>query len=151
MGTMIKKGDRLRCVDNRGASGRLEQGNYYTAAGDEFALLDEMVVNLVECPTYDTGFYTDRFTTAFEFPYVKAKDDAFAHQIGGSHYTDMPIQPIEFILKNNLGWSEGNAIAYISRWRKKGGLQDLRKAVDTLNKLISYEESISGTDTGTPT
>lgn len=62
-------------------------------------------------------------------------------QVGGSHYRDMEIQPIEYILKNKIGFSEGNVIKYVSRWRSKGGIQDLEKAVQTLQQLISHEKS----------
>ena len=60
-------------------------------------------------------------------------------QIGGSHYKDMAIQPADYIMKNGLGWAEGCAIAYISRWRQKGGVQDLEKAIHTLQLLIESE------------
>lgn len=62
-------------------------------------------------------------------------------QIGGSHYKDMAIQPSEYILKNGLGWAEGCAIGYISRWRQKGGVQDLEKAIHTLQLLIESESA----------
>ena len=39
--------------------------------------------------------------------------NVYKKQIGGSHYKDMPIQPAEFINKNNLPFAEGNAIKYI--------------------------------------
>jgi hypothetical protein len=61
-------------------------------------------------------------------------------QVGGSHYKDMAIQPIEFIMKNNIGFMEGNAIKYISRWRSKGGVEDLKKARHYLDMLIEFEE-----------
>lgn len=61
-------------------------------------------------------------------------------QIGGSHYKEMAIQPIEFIMKNNIGFMEGNAIKYISRWRSKGGIEDLKKARHYLDMLIEFEE-----------
>ena len=61
-------------------------------------------------------------------------------QVGGSHYKDMPIQPIEYIMKNNIGFMEGNAIKYISRWRSKGGVEDLKKARHYLDMLIEFEE-----------
>jgi hypothetical protein len=61
-------------------------------------------------------------------------------QVGGSHYRDMEIQPIEYILKNKIGFSEGNVIKYVSRWRSKGGIQDLEKAVQTLQQLITHEK-----------
>ena len=42
---------------------------------------------------------------------------ALDKQVGGNHYKDFAIQPIEFIVKNNLGFIEGNVIKYICRWR----------------------------------
>lgn len=57
-------------------------------------------------------------------------------QIGGSHYKDMPIQPYEYIVKNNIGWHEGNAIKRISRWKTKGGKEDIQKAIHELELLL---------------
>jgi len=56
-------------------------------------------------------------------------------QVGGSHYKDMPCQPVNFITCNNLGFCEGNAIKYICRYKKKGGVQDLDKAIHYLQLL----------------
>ena len=61
-------------------------------------------------------------------------------QIGGDHYKDMAIQPIEFITKNNIPFIEGNIIKYICRWRVKGGVEDLKKARHYLDMLIENEE-----------
>src|SRR6202142_2370245 len=49
-------------------------------------------------------------------------------QIGGTHYKDVAIQPFEYIHKNNICYLEGT-IKYVSRWRTRGGIQDLEKAV----------------------
>ena len=49
-------------------------------------------------------------------------------QVGGSHYKNYKIQPVEFIIKNNIGFVEGNIIKYILRFKEKGGVQDLLKA-----------------------
>ena len=57
-------------------------------------------------------------------------------QVGGSHYKDMPIQPSEYITKNGLGWYEGNAIKYITRYKTKGGKQDIEKAIHYLELLL---------------
>ena len=62
-------------------------------------------------------------------------------QVGGDHYKDKPIQPIEYIFMNKLGFCEGNIIKYVSRWREKGGIEDLRKAEHYLQKLIELESS----------
>jgi hypothetical protein len=61
-------------------------------------------------------------------------------QIGGSHYKDMAIQPIEYVMANAIPFAEGNIIKYVSRWRKKGGIQDLKKARHMLDVLIEHEE-----------
>jgi hypothetical protein len=61
-------------------------------------------------------------------------------QIGGSHYKDMEIQPVEFILGNGLSFLEGNIIKYICRYKNKGGLQDLDKARHYLDMLIEQCE-----------
>ena len=63
---------------------------------------------------------------------MSAKD----YQIGGSHYKNKGIQPIEYIMSNGLGFCEGNVIKYISRWRDKNGLDDLLKAKHYLEFLI---------------
>lgn len=57
-------------------------------------------------------------------------------QIGGSHYKDLPIQPIEFIVANDIPYREANIIKYVVRWRSKNGLEDLKKARHYLDMLI---------------
>lgn len=64
---------------------------------------------------------------------------ANAVQHGGDHYKSQTIQPWDYIASNGLGYFEGNVVKYVSRWRKKGGLQDLRKAQHYLQKLIEVE------------
>jgi len=60
-------------------------------------------------------------------------------QIGGEHYKKFKIQPIEFIVKNNLGYIEGNIIKYICRHKEKGGKNDLLKAKHYIDLLIQLE------------
>jgi hypothetical protein len=60
-------------------------------------------------------------------------------QIGGTHYKDMPIQPIDFITKNNIPYIEGNIIKYLCRWKSKNGVEDLKKAKHYLEMLIDIE------------
>jgi Protein of unknwon function (DUF3310) len=64
---------------------------------------------------------------------------ALNKQVGGSHYKDFSIQPVEFIQKNGLGFCEGNAIKYLCRWKEKGGIQDLQKAIHYVELLIEME------------
>lgn len=65
--------------------------------------------------------------------------DAQNRQVSGKHYLEMEIQPAEFIHRNHMGYLEGRAITYISRWRKKGGVEDLRKAQHMIDLLIHFE------------
>lgn len=65
---------------------------------------------------------------------------AFEKQIGGSHYASMVIQPAEYCHLNGIGKLEGDVIAYVSRWKTKNGLEDLRKARHTLDLVIEMEE-----------
>lgn len=60
-------------------------------------------------------------------------------QVGGSHYKDLKIQPIEFIHANNIPFCEANAIKYLCRWRNKNGRQDLEKAKHYIDLLIELE------------
>jgi Protein of unknwon function (DUF3310) len=66
------------------------------------------------------------------YPYAPSK------QVGGSHYTKYAIQPSEYILKNNIGWLEGNAIKYLTRWKDKGGRLDLEKAKHYVELLLEW-------------
>lgn len=60
-------------------------------------------------------------------------------QVAGNHYK-APIECWDYIIANNLGYLEGTAIKYITRWRKKNGIEDIRKAIHFLEKLIEVEE-----------
>ena len=60
-------------------------------------------------------------------------------QISGDHYKNKAIQPVEYIHANGMGFCEGNVVKYISRWKEKGGIQDLEKARHYLDILIQLE------------
>ena len=64
---------------------------------------------------------------------------ATSKQVGGDHYAVMKIQPIEFILANELGFCEGIVIKYLCRFKRKNGLEDLKKARQYLDFLIERE------------
>jgi hypothetical protein len=75
-------------------------------------------------------------------PITLEEDEAFNaldKQVAGSHYKDLPIQPVEYIYANALGYFEGNVIKYVSRWRKKNGVADLEKAKHYIELLIELE------------
>jgi hypothetical protein len=65
---------------------------------------------------------------------------ALKDQVAGGHYKKLAIQPVEFIQKNGIGFCEGNVVKYVTRWRDKGGVEDLRKAKHFIDLLIEIEE-----------
>ena len=60
-------------------------------------------------------------------------------QVAGTHYKTQAIQTWDYITSNNIGFMEGNAIKYLSRWKQKGGVSDLLKAQHYIQKLIEIE------------
>tara|TARA_B100000530_G_scaffold313251_1_gene241452 strand:- start:23 stop:379 length:357 start_codon:yes stop_codon:yes gene_type:complete len=61
----------------------------------------------------------------YEYEY----DNATSKQIGGDHYKNCAIQPIDYIVKNNLDFLEGNVVKYITRHKTKNGIEDIRKVI----------------------
>lgn len=63
-----------------------------------------------------------------------------------SHYTQGGIECIEAIKAATVGLEgieavcTGNAIKYIWRWKQKNGIEDLKKAIWYINKLIEEKE-----------
>tara|TARA_A100000172_G_scaffold29513_1_gene17494 strand:+ start:307 stop:687 length:381 start_codon:yes stop_codon:yes gene_type:complete len=61
-------------------------------------------------------------------------------QVGGNHYKDCKIQPIEFIVGNDLTFCEGNAIKYITRHRRKGeGARDIEKVIHYCELILEKD------------
>lgn len=61
---------------------------------------------------------------------------ALDEQPGGTHYKDQSIQPIQYILANQLGYCEGNVVKYVSRHDKKNGKEDILKAIHYLQFIL---------------
>lgn len=62
-------------------------------------------------------------------------------QVSGTHYKKNAIQPWDYVAANNLGYFEGSAVKYLTRWKDKGGIADLEKAVHFIEKLIELEKA----------
>ena len=55
------------------------------------------------------------------------------------HYNQGGIEPIDYIVKNKPSYCEGNVVKYITRWRHKNGIQDLKKAKQYIDFIIDKE------------
>lgn len=55
-------------------------------------------------------------------------------EIGGTHYKELGYEPIIIIEGLQMNFNIGNAVKYLSRCQKKGGADDLRKALSYLQR-----------------
>jgi len=62
------------------------------------------------------------------------------------HYTQMGIEPIVYSDTNNLDPYQHTVIKYVTRWRAKGGIRDLKAAMVILQKYIDKEEELATPD-----
>jgi hypothetical protein len=72
--------------------------------------------------------------------------NALSVQIGGDHYKAMKIQPMEYSMANNLNACQHTAIKYVTRYKTKGGKQDLEKAIHCIQMLIEFEYATNEKD-----
>lgn len=94
----------------------------------------------VECKIDKDGQYILPFESS-EYQHDSIGQlSALSIQEGGDHYKTLAFQPVEYILANDLGFIEGAVIKYVTRWKDKGGVGDLRKARHFLDILIEYSE-----------
>lgn len=71
-----------------------------------------------------------------------AEPEMIAHP---AHYGgDTPYEAIKVIEAWGLGFCDGNVVKYLSRWRSKGGLEDIRKAIWYLKRFLEEEEQKAG-------
>jgi hypothetical protein len=61
-------------------------------------------------------------------------------QVGGSHYKGLKIQPMRYSMANGLNACQHTAIKYITRYKEKAGVEDLRKAIHCIELLIEFEQ-----------
>lgn len=72
------------------------------------------------------------------------KPTANDRQEGGTHYKQFKHETWDVILDWGLGYLDGNAVKYLSRWKHKGGVDDLKKARHYIDKLIELSEASDG-------
>ena len=86
----------------------------------------------------------------FSWPYESNNKDlikpilhnrATDKQVGGDHYKEFVIQPAKFCHVNKIPYLEATAIKYLCRWKKKGGVQDLDKAIHFIELLKEFENA----------
>jgi hypothetical protein len=54
------------------------------------------------------------------------------------------IETTDYIVSHSMNYLEGNIIKYVTRYKDKGGLEDLKKAEWYLTRLIKQQENNNG-------
>lgn len=67
---------------------------------------------------------------------------AWGSQCDGTHYKTMAIQPMEYSMANNLNSLQHTIVKYVSRYKDKNGVADLKKAKHCIQMLIDWEVSL---------
>lgn len=80
--------------------------------------------------------FVDNITGASTY---KPDDAELDIQVGGSHYKKYVIQPVEYAMANQLNYCQANAIKYVTRYKDKGGAEDLCKAIHNLKIILQLE------------
>ena len=55
--------------------------------------------------------------------------------VSPDYYARYDIEPISFIMRNNIPYAEGNVIKYVLRHDLKGGKEDIDKAIRYLEMI----------------
>jgi hypothetical protein len=54
----------------------------------------------------------------------------------------LAINPWDYCIKNQLGWGEGEIVRYVTHWKEKNSVEDLRKAKRIIEFLINSEVQV---------
>jgi hypothetical protein len=77
--------------------------------------------------------------TAMDVTFAPKGKSALKEQVGGGHYKDLAIQPVEYIHANKMEFIPGCIVKYITRYKQKNGKQDLEKIKHFCDLLIELE------------
>jgi hypothetical protein len=121
-------------------------GNWYMI-GDELeisACLGEVFDNGRRYIAYNVAAHKDKgvWIEESDFELVKHSKSSLDVQVGGSHYKDKGIQPVEYCYQNNLGFLESNVVKYVSRHKDKNKADDIKKAIHYCKFILEFEYGI---------
>lgn len=81
-----------------------------------------------------------------EFPRPHGLEEIPVQSVGvaGQHYAKCKIQPIDYAMANELDACQFSVVKYVTRFRDKNSLEDLKKAKFFIDKLIKLEYGKEG-------
>jgi hypothetical protein len=91
------------------------------------------------CETQQQGDFHNATKDQKTFFNALKKNSAFNTQVGGGHYKELAIQPLEYCQKNRLNMAESGVVKYVTRHKFKNGKEDILKAIHLLEMLLELE------------
>jgi hypothetical protein len=70
---------------------------------------------------------------------IDKADNALNEQVGGMHYKQYPIQPVEYCQKNRLNSLESSIVKYATRHQDKNGREDVEKIIHCAKLILELE------------
>ena len=70
--------------------------------------------------------------------------DPLKRQVGGNHYQSKGVQHVQFCQVNRIPWAESCALKYLTRHRRKNGLQDVEKARHYVEFVVALDYDKEG-------
>lgn len=113
--------------------------------------LDDVPTRCWDCTSFKTLIHWEPKSKPEESPMAsleyaalhqdtpEAPKSALDTQVGGGHYKSLKIQPMEYSMANGLDACQHTAIKYVTRFRSKGGKEDLLKAKHAIDMLVQFE------------
>lgn len=95
--------------------------------------------DLVSCPSCHAAVEGMHPSDTSLVPTVPS---ALTEQIGGTHYKDLVVQPVEFCQKNKLNHCESSIIKYASRHKHKNGAEDVKKIIHYAKLLLEIDYGV---------
>ena len=69
------------------------------------------------------------------------KENALQVQVGGDHYKNRAMQPIELITKTRCTFIQGCIWKYITRYKEKNGKEDIQKCIHYAQLAIQLKDN----------
>lgn len=88
-------------------------------------------------PAKPAGVPFQGLETAYD---PKPTPKATETMVGGQHYLKCKIQPMRYAMVNGFDALQFTVLKYITRFRDKNGIEDLKKARHAIDMLIEHEE-----------
>jgi hypothetical protein len=129
-----------------GVSDIFLKSNFQELLGSEEYTHEEIIDRIEKAIAKNPYLFETKVTEKESFGEFHAEEadlKASETQIAGNHYSKLRIQPMRYALENELNYGQANAVKYITRYKDKNGIEDLKKAIHCIELLIEFEEGES--------